>query len=57
MFGSFEDVPEKKSINKLLNYLNEVIKQGHQPSKDFVSRVSNYQAFVPGKAWCRKVKP
>ena len=27
-----------------------MIKKGHQPSKEIVSRVSNCQAFVPGKA-------
>ena len=31
-----------------------MIKQGHQPSKEIVSRVSNYQAFVPGKAWSKE---
>ena len=31
-----------------------MIKQGHQPSKEIVSRVSHFQAFVPGKAWSKE---
>lgn len=31
-----------------------MIKQGHQPSKEIVRRVSNYQAFVLGKAWSKE---
>ena len=33
-----------------------MIKKGHQSSKEIVSRVSNYQAFVPRKAWSKESK-
>ena len=31
-----------------------MIKKGHQSSKEIVSTVSNYLAFVPGKAWSKE---
>ena len=31
-----------------------MIKRGHQPSKEIVSKASSYQAFVPGKAWSKE---
>ena len=31
-----------------------MIKKGHQSSKEIVSRVINYEAFVPGKAWSKE---